>query len=86
MSDIKHQHQKVQFERLLKTVDKVNREMGVVAKAAEIAHNVGSFRSQRLLARARDDLEDALLKIREAQRVLLEPSEPEEGENGHHSD
>ena len=68
--DPKSPNQLAQFERLIKTAEKVNREIDVVKKAAEIANNIGSFDSRRLLARARDDLEDALLKIREAQRVL----------------
>jgi hypothetical protein len=58
------------FERLIKTAEKLNREIDVVKKAAEIANNIGSFESRHLLSRARDDLVDALLKIREAQRIV----------------
>jgi chaperonin cofactor prefoldin len=71
-TDVSHAHQKAQIERLIKTADKVNREIQIVVRASEVAANLGSFHSQRLLARARDHLEDALLEIREAQRVLPE--------------
>jgi hypothetical protein len=59
-----------QFARLIKTAERVNREIDVVKRAAEIANNIGSFESRHLLSRARDDLVDALLKIREAQRIV----------------
>lgn len=76
--DVKGTQQLAQLERLKKTADTVNREIDRVTKAAEIAHNIGSFRSQRLLARARDKLEDAGLLIKEAERRLPDKGEGED--------
>jgi chaperonin cofactor prefoldin len=61
-----------QLDRLMKEAAKVNQEIDMVSKAREIAEAIGSFSSQRLLARAHDKLEDAWLLIREAQRRVTE--------------
>jgi hypothetical protein len=69
------------FNRLIKTAELVNREIEIVKRAAEIANNIGSFHARRLLSRARDDLEDALLKIRESQRKLADNPSDERGDD-----
>lgn len=68
--DVKQQHQLAQLERLKKSADNVNREIDRMERAAELAHNIRSFRSQRQLARARDKLEDAWLLIMAAEKNL----------------
>lgn len=73
------QRQLEQLERLMEQAAKVNRELDIVAKAVEIAETIGSFESQRLLARARDKLEDACLLIEKAQKRIGKENGHEEG-------
>ena len=69
-----------QFKRVKKSIEKLNHEIDVIDKAHVIASATGSFKAQRLLARAREHIEDALLLVREAQKTLSADEEDDESD------
>jgi len=64
------------FDRVKADLANLNRICDSITTAAETTEAVMSFRSRRLLERARDNIEDATLLLRESMRLIDEKAKP----------